>query len=125
MKQARNTAAKTEILQLISRSEVALSHAEIQSALEGLCDRVTIYRVLDRLTEEGVIHRVINSDGGVKYASCRTCTTAHSHSHIHFSCEQCKAVTCLKDVVPAFQLPANYTLTEAHFTVSGICAQCA
>src|SRR5690606_27412885 len=31
MKQARNTTAKTEILDLISQSEVALSHSEIQS----------------------------------------------------------------------------------------------
>ncbi len=29
MKQARNTVAKTEILDLISQSEVALSHSEI------------------------------------------------------------------------------------------------
>jgi len=45
MKQARNTAAKTEILSLIEQSEVALSRSEIQSSLDGLCDRVTIYRV--------------------------------------------------------------------------------
>lgn len=64
MKQARNTTAKTEILDLISQSEVALSHSEIQS-LDGLCDRVTIYRVLDRLVEEDLVHKVVNTDGGV------------------------------------------------------------
>lgn len=58
MKQARNTTAKTEILDLISQSEVALSHSEIQSALDGLCDRVTIYRVLDRLVEEDLVHKL-------------------------------------------------------------------
>ena len=125
MKQARNTAAKTEILKCISQSEVALSHAEIQSSLEGLCDRVTIYRVLDRLTEEGAIHRIVNIDGVVKYANCRNCSVDHKHSHIHFSCQKCKSVTCMEDVEPAFNLPARYQVAEVNFTVSGICPRCA
>jgi hypothetical protein len=44
MKLARTTTAKTEIQELIASSSVALSHSEIQKSLEGLCDRVTIYR---------------------------------------------------------------------------------
>lgn len=51
MKQKRNTIAKTKILDLINTAEVALSHAEIETLLDGLCNRVTIYRVLDRLVE--------------------------------------------------------------------------
>src|SRR5690606_22695589 len=98
MKQVRNTTAKTKILDLISQSEVALSHSEIQSALDGLCDRVTIYRVLNRLVEEDLVHKVVNTDGGVKYASCHSCETKHNHNHIHFSCQKCKSVTCLENV---------------------------
>jgi Fur family ferric uptake transcriptional regulator len=49
MKSTRTTTAKTEIQDLIVSSSVALSHSEIQKSLEGLCDRVTIYRVLERL----------------------------------------------------------------------------
>lgn len=128
MKQTRNTAAKTEILSLIERSDVALSHSEIQSSLDGLCDRVTIYRVLDRLVDEELIHKVINIDGGVKYANCHSCTTAHNHNHnhdhIHFSCEKCKSVTCMEEVKPTFELPEKYKVTATNFTVSGLCPQC-
>lgn len=126
MKQTRNTVAKTEILNLISQSEVALSHAEIQSSLDGLCDRVTIYRVLDRLMEEGLIHKVVNIDGGVKYAGCHGCaaTHHHNHNHIHFSCQRCKAVTCIEDVEPSFKLPKKYMISEVNITVSGFCPQC-
>ncbi len=124
MKHARNTAAKTAILELISHSEMALSHSEIQSSLDGLCDRVTIYRVLDRLLEEELIHKVINIDGGVKYASCHSCTTVHNHNHIHFSCQQCKSVTCIEDVQPSFKLPKKYKISEVNFMVSGLCPQC-
>lgn len=66
----RNTIAKAKILELINHSEVALSHSEIEKLTEGLCNRVTIYRVLDRLTDEGHIHRFINIDGHQKFAAC-------------------------------------------------------
>lgn len=124
MKQTRNTTAKTEIFNLISRSDVALSHAEIQVLSDGLCDRVTIYRVLERLVAEGLIHKIVNVDGGVKYACCHTCTTTHHHDHIHFSCRKCLAVTCLEDVSPSFKLPKKYKVSEVNFMVSGLCPKC-
>lgn len=124
MKPARSTVAKTEIQQLIISSPVALSHIEIQKTLEGLCDRVTIYRVLDRLLEEGVIHKIVNTDGVVKYAGCHSCTEKHHHNHIHFSCQKCKSVTCLEGVEPTYKLPKKYKVSEMNFTLSGLCPQC-
>lgn len=125
MKQRRNTVAKTEILNLLSHSKPALSHAEIQMLLNGVCDRVTIYRVLERLTEEGLIHKVATIEGVVKYAECHTCSaTEHHHDHIHFSCEQCHKVTCIEDVKPSFSLPESYKVHNVNFTISGICPQC-
>jgi Fur family transcriptional regulator, ferric uptake regulator len=126
MKLSRNTVAKNEIQQLIKNSMVALSHAEIQAEIDGLCDRVTIYRVLDRLTEEGLIHKIVNVDGVIKYASCQSCTEIqnHKHNHIHFSCEKCKAVTCLDQIEPSFNLPVNYKVSEVNFTLSGLCPRC-
>jgi Fur family ferric uptake transcriptional regulator len=124
MKSARNTKAKAEIQELIVRSDVALSHAEIQKLLNGLCDRVTIYRVLERLLKEGVIHKIVNVNGVVKYAGCHSCSAKHSHNHIHFSCQKCKSVTCLEGVEPSYKLPKNYKVSEMNFTLSGLCPQC-
>jgi Fur family ferric uptake transcriptional regulator len=124
MKTSRNTTAKSEIQQLIISSAVALSHSQIHTSLEGLCDRVTVYRVLDRLLEEGVIHKVVNVDGVVKYAGCHSCSEKHHHDHIHFSCQKCKSVTCLEDVEPSFTLPKKYKVSEMNFTLSGLCPQC-
>ncbi|MGE6221421.1 Fur family transcriptional regulator [Nubsella zeaxanthinifaciens] len=125
MKITRNTIAKTEIRKLISTSPVALSQPEIQQALNDVCDRVTIYRVLDRLVDEGAVHRIVNVDGVIKYAECHQCETQHHHhNHVHFSCEKCKAVTCLEDVEPTFKLPKQYQVKEVNFTLSGLCPNC-
>ena len=124
MKAIRNTTSKFEIQNLITNSTVALSHTEIQAATKGLCDRVTIYRVLERLVDEGLVHKIVNVDGVVKYANCHTCSTKHNHNHIHFSCQKCKSVTCLDDVEPTFKLPKKYKVSEMNFTLSGLCPQC-
>jgi Fur family ferric uptake transcriptional regulator len=127
-KKPRNTLAKQAILELISTSENALSHIEIQQKLNNLCDRVTIYRVLGRLVEEQKIHKIVNTDGVINYAACHSCShkehVHESHNHIHFSCTVCKSVTCLETIVPSFQLPIGYELQEINFTVAGICPKC-
>lgn len=129
MKNSRRTVAKTEIKNLIEHSPVALSHSEIQESLNGLCDRVTIYRVLDRLLAENSIHKVVNLGGTIKYAACHSCTTEakieHIHHHAHFSCDHCHEVTCLENIEPQFQISSAYHVRELNFTISGICPNCA
>ncbi|WP_288459021.1 transcriptional repressor [uncultured Chryseobacterium sp.] len=124
MKQTRSTQAKTEILKLITESDHALSHADIQLKLGNLCNRVTIYRVLERLEEEGSVHRIVNVDGVVNFAKCRGCSEIHHHNHLHFNCEKCKSVTCIENVVPDIRLPENFIINQYNFLVSGICEDC-
>lgn len=129
MKTTRNTVARTAILDLIKQSNVALSQPAIQHQLNGRCDRVTIYRVLDRLVDDGEIHRIVNVNGVVNYAACDSCfghehQHEHNHQHIHFSCRVCNELTCLDSVVPHFSLPEGFTAEEAFFTVSGVCSNC-
>lgn len=124
MRQTRNTVAKERILELITKSKSALSHGDILEKLAGLCDRVTVYRVLDRLVDEELVHKVVAIDGVAKYASCHSCTNVHKHNHIHFSCEKCKSLTCIDNIEPSFVLPEQYTVLGVNFTVNGLCPQC-
>ena len=125
MKNARKTLAKTKILNFIKNSESAVAHSEIQHSMNGICDRVTTYRVLERLVREGSIHKIVNTDGVLNYAACNTCKEKkHFHHHVHFSCESCNTITCLDNVLPTYQLPSNYTVTETNFMLSGLCPQC-
>lgn len=127
MKNSRTTIAKTAIIEVIENEDVALSQQDIQEKIGNLCNRVTIYRVLERLLEEGKIHKVLDFDGVAKYSSCENCEDEHhhhEHHHIHFSCTKCGQVTCLYNVLPKFKLPENYLPQDYNFTVSGICPNC-
>jgi Fur family transcriptional regulator, ferric uptake regulator len=125
-KQVRNTAAKTAVVEMMMTSTIALSHGEIFAALQATCDRVTVYRVLDRLIEEGIAHRIALTDGTVKYALCDTCGDGHhhSHAHLHFNCLSCGSVNCLETEVPTIVLPRKYKMHDLSLVVNGICAKC-
>lgn len=121
----RKTVANQAILKVINEADVALSQFEIQSLLpEGICNRVTIYRILDRLVEENLVHQITNIDGVSKYANCHCCSSGHRHAHLHFNCENCNSVTCIEDIEPSFRLPAQYLVNKINFMVSGICPEC-
>ncbi len=124
MKQSRNTLAKSEIKKILTNSTTALSQPEIQTILNNVCDRVTTYRVLERLVEENVIHKIVNTNGITKYAMCNNCEHTHKHDHVHFSCISCQSVTCLENIEPKLNLPNSYKVLEANFIISGICPNC-
>jgi Fur family ferric uptake transcriptional regulator len=115
------------VLNTINQSDKALSHNEIHDDLGRSCNRVTVYRILDRLVAEGRIHKVVDMDGVSKFASCRQCRQCgnlHQHDHLHFSCTNCNSLVCLEDITIDFQLPQGYRLQSVNFTVSGLCTKC-
>jgi len=120
----KKVSVKSKIRELIDDSEVALSHQDINNLLNKSCDRVTIYRALDKLSEEGMIHKIIDVDGVSKYAACNGCTSTHHHNHVHFSCTNCNSVVCIDQVKPKFELPAGYAVKEMNLTLAGLCPDC-
>ena len=122
----RNSKSKTAIVELLEQSEEALSHKDIQTQLSDLCDRVTVYRVLDRLVNEGQVHKVIDFEGVMRFATCHQCSShVHKHDHVHFSCEICHKVTCMEAVQPKIKLPAGFQIKDSLHVLSGVCASCA
>lgn len=99
----RITHARTSVLATLLGASRALSHQEIQEALEDM-DRVTLYRALDSLTEAGLSHKIAGDDRVYRYSasiehgeSARgIASSAHGqHQHSHFKCTRCSKVFCL------------------------------
>lgn len=122
----RNTKAKQAVLEELEKSPYALSQPDIFDRLKGTCDRVTVYRILDRLVGENRIHKVVNVDGIINYALCNDCDSneTHSHDHLHFSCTQCKHIECLEEQQIIIDLPKDYQIKEIFLTISGVCPRC-
>jgi Fur family transcriptional regulator, ferric uptake regulator len=123
----RSTPSRQEILLLFLKKEYALSHGDIEKEISNSLDRVTVYRTLKTFLDKGLIHKVLDDEGSLKYALCNDAcrTTGHHHDHVHFKCTQCGQTNCLNIEIPAVKLPKGYKPNEMNLLIQGICENCA
>lgn len=123
----RSTTSRSAILKLFLNQPRALSYSDIEKEVAASFDRVTVYRTLKTFLDKGVIHKVLDDGGGLKYALCSEhCSTReHHHDHIHFKCSRCGQTSCLDEIeVPRVRLPRGYKAHEINLLIQGVCRQC-
>ncbi|HYG17690.1 MAG TPA: transcriptional repressor [Ohtaekwangia sp.] len=123
----RSTPSRQEILYLFLRKDHALSHSDIEKEIKNELDRVTVYRTLKTFLDKGLIHKVLDDEGSLKYALCNEAcsTTGHHHDHVHFKCVRCGQTSCLDVEIPAIRLPKGYLHNEINLLIQGTCDRCA
>ena len=122
---ARTTRPRVAILAVLLAAERALSHNEIERRVNSAfgIDRVTVYRVLDWLSGQGLAHKIAGEDRVSRYnAAAHT----RSRSHAHFQCERCGTVICLDpvDAGPQVRVPRGFVLHDVALTAKGFCSSC-
>lgn len=124
----RHTETRAEVLKAFVKNGRALSHADIEKKTGNAYDRVTIYRTLNAFLENGLIHKVLDNEGGVKYALCNHQHQHHGvhvENHIHFKCRKCYKTLCLDHFpIPAVSLPDDYEIEGINLLVEGVCDKC-
>lgn len=123
----RTTTSRSAILKLFIKRPFALSYSDIEKEVAETYDRVTVYRTLKTFLDKGVIHKVLDDEGGLKYALCNELCTNHEHhhEHVHFKCDVCGQTLCLDEVnIPSVSLPDGYKLREINLLIQGRCNKC-
>jgi Fur family ferric uptake transcriptional regulator len=123
----RSTASRSDILRLFVQRGYALSYSDIEKEISSTYDRVTVYRTLKTFVDKGVVHKVLDNEGVLKYALCNDhCShTEHHHEHTHFKCLRCGHTECITDAnIPAVVLPKGYQAREFNLLIQGICPKC-
>ena len=126
-KSLKKTAVRLRVLEVLSDSDIALSQNQLEDKFANQIDRTTLYRTLKLYEEKGIIHRIYNSFGEAKYATCHDHCKEHAHSdhHLHFNCLKCKGTFCINQIeVPTFKLPAGMLALHYNFSVEGFCEKC-
>ena len=123
---ARLTRARIEVLSVLLRTDEALTHHEVERRLRrGHVDRVTLYRVLDWLTAQGLVHKLAGDDRVWRFSAAGS-THARGARHPHFECSSCGKVICLDEArLPSIPLPAGYRRRDVTVTIKGSCDRCA
>ncbi|PKO56646.1 MAG: transcriptional repressor [Azoarcus sp.] len=121
----RVTRTRVAVVTALQDSAQPLSHEELGTALAAIDiphDRVTLYRALDWLVEQGIARRIAGSDRAWRFEMVRP----HSHRHAHFHCDRCGQVICLEGLQPSpsVNLPDGFQLDRAELVLHGACATC-
>lgn len=116
----RVTRARSAVLAGLLASARPLSHHELEQQLAAACDRVTLYRVLAWLVEQGLAHRVSGEDRVWRFS-----VEQHAdHRHAHFHCSGCATVFCMDAQARAPDLPSGFQLEDVELTLRGLCPGC-
>jgi Fur family ferric uptake transcriptional regulator len=121
----RNTPTKEAVIGVLTQSGKAMSQDAIEQKIRIDIDRATIYRVLNRFCDDGVVHRIVAEDGKQYFAICMKCDSkSFSDNHFHFRCTQCQTIECLPAPV-RFSIPKGYRVESVNCILTGTCADCA
>ncbi len=133
----RNTKATREVVALFSGARTQLlSHAEVGALLHRkkvVVDKVTLYRVLDRLAKAGVLHKVVEQDRITRFG-WNTYQASDPFFHPRFECQEChrsyqlahlptEVAMGLRQALAAWGV-LGYRSSEAEIAVRGFCFQC-
>ena len=120
----RKTQSLAALLNEFEKGSNAISAIDLIKRFDKQMNKTTIYRVLDKLEDDGILHSFLGKSGVKWYAKCNGCSkTAHSDVHPHFQCVECGQVDCLAIQIPIPELP-NRTALMSSVLIQGKCQDC-
>lgn len=125
---ARNlkaTTTRVDVLTAIAAHQKAIAHSVLQESLNNF-DRVTLYRTLNVLIDNGIIHKAMANENDTFYAMCSASCTSHTHNHqhVHFKCTVCNEVSCVHTSSPITLNIPGYVIADMEIQVTGTCPNC-
>lgn len=119
---------KTKSVQLLldefNKNSNAISVITLIERLGQKMNKTTIYRVLDKLEDDGILHSFLGKNGLKWYAKCSDCSSAEHHdTHPHFQCLDCGKVDCLPTSIAVPQIP-NRKVAISQVLLQGKCEDC-
>ena len=112
-------------LAVLIQAEQPVSRGEIINSLEGRNpDKTTIYRILERFCQKGIVHKAYVDKRAWEYELADKCTNHQCHPH--FKCTNCGKVTCLFDVhVPLVKgLGKDFIFQRKKIMIEGVGPEC-
>jgi len=125
MVKRRNTATKEAVLSVLTSKRRAMSQDAIVKQMDVDADRATVYRILNRFCEDGIVHKIVADDGKQYFAVCarRGDDVAVPGNHFHFRCTKCETIECLPTPVE-YSVPKDYTVQQMNCVLIGVCKDC-
>ena len=120
----RNTKSVKALLDEFKKGVGAISAIELITRLNTKLNKTTIYRVLEKLEDDGVLHSFLGKNGIKWYAKCKDCSESrHTDVHPHFQCLNCGKMDCLNEPITVPKV-SNRKIIHSHILIQGYCELC-
>src|SRR5690606_8930405 len=112
------------VFNLLANTGKAMSRDAIEQKIDVEIDRATIYRILNRFCEDGLVHKIVAEDGKQYFALCIKCDEkSFADNHFHFRCGKCQTIECLPGSVH-LSFNSCYNAESVNCVLTGICKDC-
>ena len=122
---SRKTKTVKLILELFENTNNAISVVDLVSIFKEKMNKTTVYRILNRLEESGILHSFTDRDGLKRYAkgNQKSSLLKDGNLHSHFLCNDCGISSCLSLEIPIPSLP-NTRIDSSDHLFTGQCENC-
>tara|TARA_B100001778_G_C18468543_1_gene574652 strand:+ start:279 stop:659 length:381 start_codon:yes stop_codon:yes gene_type:complete len=107
------------------KNQNALTVIELINKFKTEMNKTTVYRILERLENSGILHSFLDQSGLRRYAkNNEEITLSNINSkHSHFLCEDCGVSSCIPlDIkIPS---NSNFTIKNSEHLLIGNCNNC-
>ncbi len=122
----RKTRSVKALLNEFEQNKTALSTLDLVDRLNHQMNKSTVYRILERLEDDGILHSFTGQDGLTWYALHNDNNCSHSHNfntHPHFQCRDCGKTECLSISIPIPEVK-EHSIESVSLLLVGRCADC-
>ncbi len=120
----RKTKSVELLLNEFEKNSGGISAIELIDRLKENINKTTVYRVLDKLEDDGILHSFHGKKGIKWYAKCNGCSEDKHHDvHPHFECLDCGKVDCLPVNLFIPKIP-NRKIIFSQVLIQGKCELC-
>ncbi|MCF8308245.1 MAG: hypothetical protein K9I68_04465 [Bacteroidales bacterium] len=119
------THCRVLVLEHLMKNRRALSQAEIEKSLRPLCNRSTIYRILNKLSEKKIIQLIVIDEVNKYFYDEEALSAKGAYEPVYFQCIKCnRVVPAGRMSKEAFQLSEGFVKLRYNFVIQGICDKC-
>ena len=122
----RKTKSVKALLHEFNQTKTAISTLELIERLGNQMNKSTVYRILDRLEDGGVLYSFIGRDGLAWYALGNKKDALHpqkENAHSHFQCVDCGKTEYLPISVPIPEV-GEHRIETISLLFVGRCSNC-
>lgn len=124
MKIVRKTKSVELLMDVFKNTPNAISVVDLIDRYKKQMNKTTVYRILDKLEHDGIVHSFLGIDGLKWYAKCQSCSSHHHFdTHPHFQCQDCGKLDCLSTDITIPLIPGR-EIEFAQVLLVGKCEQC-